>query len=85
MSYLTPFILFGLGVIIWRHQLSTKRRFEVAEQVLAAFHKASDGLSTLRNPMIWGGEIENAKQKKDKGGPARADDEALRTDSEEQH
>jgi hypothetical protein len=42
MSYVTPFILFVLGVLIWRHQLSAKRRFEVAEQIVAAFHKASD-------------------------------------------
>jgi hypothetical protein len=86
MFYLTPFILFALGVVIWRHQLSAKRRFEVAEQVLAAFYKASDGLSTLRNPMIWAGEIENAKPKKDerKDGEEQAGDELPRTESEEQ-
>ena len=84
MSYVTPFILFVLGVLIWRHQLSAKRRFEVAEQVLAAFHKASDGLSTLRSPMIWAAEIENAKPKKEKEGEDQADDEAPRTKSKEQ-
>jgi hypothetical protein len=76
MSYVTPFILFVLGVLIWHHQLSAKRRFEVAEQVLAAFPTASDGLSTLRSPMIWAAEIENAKPKKDKEGEDQADDEA---------
>ena len=86
MSYLTPFILFVLGVVIWRHQLSAKCRFEVAEQVLAAFHKASDGLSTLRSAIVWAGEIENAKPKKDekKDGEEQADDEGPRTKSEEQ-
>ena len=84
MSYVTPFILFVLGVLIWRHQLSAKRRFEVAEQVLAAFHKASDGLSTLRSPMIWTAEIENAKPKKDKEGKDQADDEAPKIKSKEQ-
>jgi hypothetical protein len=82
MSYVTPFILFVLGVLIWRHQLSAKRRFEVAEQVLAAFHKASDGLSTLRSPMIWAAEIENAKPNKE--GDDQADDEAPRIKSKEQ-
>jgi len=81
MSYVTPFILFVLGVLIWRHQLSAKRRFEVAEQVLAAFHKASDGLSTLRSPMIWAAEIENGKPIKDKEGEDQADDEAPRIKS----
>src|SRR5580704_3951712 len=84
MSYVTPFILFVLGVLIWRHQLSAKRRVEVAEQILAAFHKASDGLSTLRSPMIWTAEIENAKPKKDKEGKDQADDEAPRIKSKEQ-
>jgi len=84
MSYVTPFILFVLGVLIWRHQLSAKRRFEVAEQVLAAFHKASDGLSTLRSPMIWAAEIENGKPIKDKEGEDQADDEAPRIKSKEE-
>jgi hypothetical protein len=86
MSYVTPFILFVLGVVIWRHQLSAKRRFEVAEQVLAAFYKASDGLSILRTAMIWPSEIENAKPKKDekKDGEEQAADEWPRTKSEKQ-
>jgi hypothetical protein len=84
VSYVTPFILFVLGVLIWHHQLSAKRRFEVAEQVLAAFPTASDGLSTLRSPMIWAAEIENAKPKKDKEGEDQADDEAPRIKSKEQ-
>jgi hypothetical protein len=51
MSYITPFILFVLGLVLWRQQLSPKRRFEVAEQVLAAFYKASGGLSPLSRIM----------------------------------
>src|SRR5215468_7783461 len=82
MSYLTPFILFVLGVFVWRQQLLAKRRYEVAEQVLAAFYKASDGLSTLRSPLILTGEIEAAKSKKK--GKKQADDESLRAESEEQ-
>jgi len=81
MNYVTPFILFVLGLLLWRQQLSSKRRFEVAEQVLAAFHKASDGLSTLRSPMIWAGEIEAAKPK---GGDEPAGDDPPMTKSEEQ-
>jgi hypothetical protein len=56
VTYLTPFILFVLGVVLWRLQLVAKRKFEVAEQALTAFSKAADGLSILRNPMIWGTE-----------------------------
>ena len=41
------------GVIIWRLQLGAKRRFEVAEQTLMAFQRASDGLSRLRDPFIY--------------------------------
>ena len=55
MSYLPPFILFVLGVIIWRLQLGAKRRFELAEQTLMAFQRASDGLSRLRDPFIYTG------------------------------
>jgi hypothetical protein len=82
MNYLTPFILFGLGVFLWRLQLSSKRRFEVAEQMLTAFHKASDGLSALCSPMMWAGEIEAAKPKKD--GEAQQGDDPPMTKSEEQ-
>ena len=85
MSYLMPFILFFFGVLLWRQQLSAKRRFEVAEQVLAAFYKASDALSTLRNPIIAGGEIEAAQPKKDEPEYGEEqEDELPRTKSEEQ-
>jgi hypothetical protein len=80
MSYLTPFILFGLGVIIWRYQLSAKRRFEVAEQVLTAFQKAADGLSTLRNRFVSAHEIEKMNKK----GEEQTDGEAPKTKSKKQ-
>ena len=64
MSYLTPFILFVLGVIIWRLQLVAKRRFEVAEQILTAFQRTSDGLSQLRDPFIYAGELAAAEMPK---------------------
>lgn len=60
MTYLAPLltiVLFACGVIVWRLQLVAKRRFEVAEQALTAFHRASDGLSRLRGMMIWAGEL----------------------------
>jgi hypothetical protein len=60
MTYLAPLLtvaLFVCGVIVWRLQLVAKRRFEVAEQALSAFYRASDGLSRLRAMMIWAGEL----------------------------
>jgi hypothetical protein len=69
MSYFTPFILFVLGVVlgvvIWRLQLGAKRRFELAEQALMAFQRASDGLSRMRDPFISTGELAAAKVPKD--------------------
>jgi hypothetical protein len=61
LSYLIPFILFVAGVILWRLQLGAKRRFEVAEQTLTAFQRASDGLSRLRDPFIYTGELAAAE------------------------
>jgi hypothetical protein len=61
MSYLIPFVLFVLGLILWRLQLGAKRRFEVAEQTLTAFERASDGLSRLRDPFIYTGELAAAE------------------------
>jgi hypothetical protein len=65
MSYLIPFILFVAGVILWRLQLGAKRRFEVAEQTLTAFQRASDGLSRLRDKFIYTGELAAAQVPKD--------------------
>ena len=44
-----------------------KRRFEVAEQTLTTFHRASDALSKLRSPMLWAGELESVEVPKDLG------------------
>lgn len=63
MSYLAPLltvVLFICGVVVWRLQLVAKRRFEVAEQALTAFYRAADGLSGIRHPFMWGGEIASA-------------------------
>ena len=65
MSFFTPFVLFVLGVIIWRLQLGAKRRFEVAEQTLMAFQRASDGLSRMRDLFIYPGELAAAPVPKD--------------------
>jgi hypothetical protein len=61
MTYLIPFVLFVLGVLLWRLQLGAKRRFEVAEQILTAFQRASDGLSRLRDRFIYTGELAAAE------------------------
>lgn len=63
MSWLAPLItvcLFVGATVVWRRQLVAKRRFEVAEQALTAFAKASDSLSRLRSPFMWEGELEAA-------------------------
>jgi hypothetical protein len=55
MSVVTPivtFVLFLLGIVVWQLQLVAKRRFEVAEQALAAFHKAADALSMMRSRIL---------------------------------
>ena len=53
----TLYLCLSLGVILWRLQLGAKRRFEVAEQTLTAFQRASDGLSRLRDRFIYTGEL----------------------------
>lgn len=57
MTSLLTVVLFVFGVVVWRLQLVAKRRFEVAEQALSAFYRASDGLSRLRGTMLWEGEL----------------------------
>jgi hypothetical protein len=68
MAYLAPLltvVLFICGVVVWRLQLVAKRRFEVAEQTLTAFYRASDGVSRLRSPMLWAGELASVEIPKD--------------------
>ena len=69
MAYLAPLLtaaLFICGVVVWRLQLVAKRRFEVAEQTLTAFYRASEGLSRLRAPILWAGELANFDIPKDR-------------------
>jgi hypothetical protein len=46
-------ILFLLGVLIWRVQLVSKRKFEVAEQAMVAFGKSTDALAKIRSPVLY--------------------------------
>jgi hypothetical protein len=50
-------VLFVVGLYIWRRQLIAKRRFEVAEQAIAASIGAIEGLSHIRQRMLWAGEL----------------------------
>jgi hypothetical protein len=45
-------VLFVVGLYIWRRQLIAKRRFEVAEQAIAASIGAIEGLSHIRQRML---------------------------------
>ena len=51
------FVLFVVGLYIWRRQLIAKRRFEIAEQAIAATIGAIEGLSHIRQRMLWAGEL----------------------------
>jgi hypothetical protein len=51
------FFLFLVGLKIWRRQLIAKRRFEVSEQVIAATIGAIEGLSHIRQRMLWAVEL----------------------------
>jgi hypothetical protein len=73
-SFITSFILFVLGVCLWRLQLGDRRRFEVAEQALLTFAKASEGISRLRRRFISVGELANAKASKNENDDEDADD-----------
>lgn len=49
--------LFFIGLRVWRRQLVAKRRFEVAEQAIAATIGAIEGISHIRQRMLWAGEL----------------------------
>jgi hypothetical protein len=51
------FVLFLVGLYAWRRQLIAKRRFEVSEQAIAATIGAIEGLSHIRQRMLWEGEL----------------------------
>jgi hypothetical protein len=68
MAYLAPLLtvaLFIVGVVVWRLQLVAKRRFEIAEQSLTAFYRASDGLSRLRTAILSAAELAGVEVPKD--------------------
>lgn len=45
----------------WRKQTLSQRRIEQAERILTATYKVRRGLSHVRNPMLWGYEIQHAE------------------------
>jgi hypothetical protein len=66
LAILVTAIFASLGLNAWRRQLLGKRRFEVAEEVLLAAHKAKLSLAYVRNPAGWtAGETEDDSR----GGP----------------
>ena len=52
------------GVLSWRAQVRDKRRYELAEEVLALFYEAADAFRWIRSPVGFEGE----------GGTRRASD-----------
>ena len=50
-----------LGVNEWRRQIVGKRKFELAEQVLASFYEVRDLFVWVRSPAAFGGEGETRK------------------------
>ena len=53
LPQLLTFALFVLGMLVWQKQLIDKRRFEVAEQVLVVFNRASTAIQQLRTRHPW--------------------------------
>ena len=64
------FVLFLVGLYIWRRQLIAKRRFEVSEQAIAATIGAIEGLSHIRQRMLWAGELAAVEVPKEVTGQA---------------
>lgn len=62
----------------WRRQKLSERRIEQAERILTATYKVRRGLSFVRNPMLWGHELQAAedylKEKGQLSGSKREDD-----------
>ena len=49
------------GINSWRREMKEKRKYEVAEEVLALFYEARDKISLIRMPAIMrGGEEESS-------------------------
>lgn len=45
----------------WRRQTLSQRRIEQAERILTATYKVRRGLSHVRNPVLWGYELQKAE------------------------
>lgn len=66
----------------WRKQKLSERRIDQAERILTATYKVRRGLSHIRNPMIWGHELQAAEDKLKAAGDwpvGRVDQDVLRT------
>lgn len=60
------------GLTTWRHEMTARRRAELAEQTLAMFYEARDVIAWARTPTNLGGEGASRERKL-----SEADDEAL--------
>ncbi|MFC1492940.1 hypothetical protein ACFL6O_03200 [candidate division KSB1 bacterium] len=58
------------GINSWRVELLGKKRYELAEEVLALFYKSKDVIAHIRNPFAWGGEGQSREP-----GPDESPDE----------
>lgn len=64
VQVLGPLVTVGvavLGIRAWYWQLAAKRKFEIAEQAITVFKRATDAISHIRNPMAWSTEQEKVK------------------------
>lgn len=53
LPQIVTFSLFLLGLLAWQQQLSDKRRFEVAEQVLVTFNRIAYAIRQVRQRHRW--------------------------------
>jgi hypothetical protein len=61
---IAPLVTVGLavfGLFVWYWQLVAKRKFEIAEQAVTVWRKATDALSYVRDPFVRGGEGDSIK------------------------
>lgn len=58
----------------WRKQTLSQRRIEQAERILTATYKVRRGLSHVRNPMLWGYELQKAEDDLKEKGELRGDE-----------
>jgi hypothetical protein len=62
----------------WRRQTLSQRRIEQAERILTATYKVRRGLSHVRNPMLWGYELQKAEDYLKEKGELPGDDAGKR-------